>query len=134
MIVVDTSALIAIFRQEADAERFARCIGEDDQPCISAASVLETSMVLKGLKRISAIQAEQWLDELLDEAGMFVAPVTEAQSRIARDAHLQFGKGGGHPAQLNFGDCFAYALAKSLDAPLLFKGEDFARTDVKAAL
>jgi ribonuclease VapC len=134
VIVVDTSALVAIFRQEEDAERFARSIGEDDQPLISAANVLETSMVLKGLKRVAPALAEQWLDEFLDEAGMFTAPVTEAQSRIARQAHHQFGKGGGHPAQLNFGDCFAYALAKNLDAPLLFKGEDFGHTDVKAAL
>ena len=70
------------------------------------------------------------IDELVREAHLTVEPVTEAQARIARDAYRDFGKGSGHPAQLNFGDCFAYALAKTTGEPLLFKGDDFTHTDI----
>ncbi len=132
--MVDTSSIVAIFRQEPDAARHAACIGDDDQPMISAASLVETSLVLRGLKRIAPDQAELWLDEFLSAARLTIAPVTAEQTAIARQAHARFGKGGGHPAQLNFGDCFAYALAMSLGAPLLFKGEDFSRTDVGVAM
>jgi len=134
VIVVDTSSVVAIFRQEADAARHAQAIAGDDQPRISAANVLEISMVLRGLKAIAADQTERWLDEFLQTAGIEVELVTPEQTDLARGAHIRFGKGGGHPAQLNFGDCFAYALAKALDVPLLFKGEDFARTDVRVVV
>jgi ribonuclease VapC len=134
VIVVDTSSVVAIFRQENDATRHAQAIGDDDQPRMSAANVLETSMVLRGLKQISAAEAERWLDEFLRAATIQIDPVTSEQTDLARQAHVRFGKGGGHVAQLNFGDCFAYALAKVLDAPLLFKGEDFPHTDLKSAL
>ncbi len=134
MIVVDTSAIVAIFRQEPDAASFALRIAQDDQPMISAASVVETSMVLRGLKRISADEAERWLDDFLARGDFTVAVVSAEQTKIARRAHRRFGKGGGHPAQLNFGDCFVYALATELGAPLLFKGDDFARTDIAPAL
>ena len=73
-------------------------------------------------------------DEFCRDTGLVFEPVTEAQARIARDAYRDFGKGSGHPAQLNFGDCFAYALAKETREPLLFKGQDFSRTDVASAL
>jgi ribonuclease VapC len=73
------------------------------------------------------------LDDLIATA-LSVSDVTSAHLRIAREAHLKYGKGMGHPAQLNFGDCFSYALAKSLDAPLLYKGGDFAKTDIKSAI
>jgi ribonuclease VapC len=133
LIVVDSSAVVAIFRQEEDAARLAQRIGRDDQPLISAANVLETAIVLRGLKRI-AEEAERWLDDFLKAGGIGVEPVTTAQTDLARLAHARFGKGGGHAAQLNFGDCFAYALAKSLDVRLLFKGADFSHTDLEAAL
>ena len=133
MIVIDTSAVVAIFRQESDAAGHARAIAADDQPLISAANVLETAMVLRGLKKVAPDQAERWLDEFLQVAGIEIASVTPDQTRLARKAHIRFGKGGGHSAQLNFGDCFAYALAQAVDAPLLFKGDDFGRTDVKVA-
>ena len=134
MMVVDSSAVVAIFRQEPDAERHARRIGQEVRPVMSAANVLETSIVLRGLKHIAPGDAERWLDEFLGDATIRVEPVTSAQTDLARVAHARFGKGSGHAAQLNFGDCFAYALAKSLGAPLLFKGEDFGHTDVEAAL
>ncbi len=134
MIVVDTSSLVAIFRQEEDAASHAQAIGADDQPRISAANVLETSMVLRGLKRVSAAEAERWLDEFLHAGAIQIDPVTNQQTDLARHAHVQFGKGTGHSAQLNFGDCFAYALAKALDVPLLFKGADFSHTDLRSVL
>src|SRR5262249_25778635 len=132
--VIDSSSIVAIFLQEPDAREHALRIGEDDEPCISAANMLEVSMVLRGLKRMSADEAEQWLDQFIAKACVRVEPLTEAQSRLAREAHRRFGKGWGHPARLNYGDCFAYALAKALDAPLLFKGADFSHTDVTVAL
>ena len=134
MIVVDTSAVLSIFLQEADALRHARRIDEDDDPVMSAANVLETSIVLRTAKRIAPDDAEQWLDRFLQAARIRVEPVTRDQIDLARRAHARFGKGTGHAAQLNYGDCFAYALAKRLDAPILFKGNDFARTDLTPAL
>jgi ribonuclease VapC len=78
--------------------------------------------------------ASRRFDELVDEAGLMIQPVTEAQARIARDAYRDFGKSSGHQAGLNFGDCFTYALAKATGEPLLFKGEGFPHTDVTIAL
>ena len=91
-------------------------------------------MVLRGLKQISADEAEHWLDEFLAAAAVQIDAVTSEQINLARKAHVRFGKGTGHAAQLNFGDCFAYALARTLDAPLLFKGSDFTSTDIKSVL
>jgi ribonuclease VapC len=133
MIVVDSSAIIAIFRQEDDAARYAKRIAADDEPVMSAANILETSIVLRGLKKILPEKAERWLDDFLDAAGIRIEPVTPDQAGLARSAHLRFGKGTGHGAALNYGDCFAYALAKAMDAPLLCKGSDFPLTDIKIA-
>ena len=134
MIVVDASSLVAIFRREPDAAAHARCIAQDAEPRISAATVLEASIVLRGLKQVAPFEAEFWLDEMLAAAEIEVVAVTPAQIALARAAHAQFGKGSGHPARLNFGDCFAYALAKFLDVPLAFKGADFSQTDLAPAL
>lgn len=133
MIVVDSSAVIAIFRQESNAEDFARSIAVDDDPVMSAANLVETSIVLRGLKKIAAEKAERWLDDFIQTAGIRIEPVTRDQAQAARSAHLRFGKGTGHGAALNFGDCFAYALAKTIDASLLCKGNDFPLTDVRIA-
>ena len=133
MIVVDSSAVIAIFRQESNAEDFARSIAVDDDPVMSAANLVETSIVLRGLKKIAAEKAERWLDDFIQTAGIRIEPVTQDQAQAARSAHLRFGKGTGHGAALNFGDCFAYALAKTIDASLLCKGNDFPLTDVRIA-
>ena len=134
MIVIDTSAVVAIFRQESDAAGHARAIAADDQPLISAANVLETAMVLRGLKKVAPDQAERWLDEFLQVAGIEIASVTPDQTRLARKAHIRFGKGGGHSAQLNFGDCFAYEMAKEHGCRLLYVGDDFAKTDVEGVI
>jgi ribonuclease VapC len=85
------------------------------------------------LKKIAPGKAERWLDDFVKAAGIRIEPVTEEQALAARAAHLQFGKGTGHGAALNYGDCFAYALAKKTEAPLLCKGNDFRLTDIATA-
>lgn len=133
MIVVDTSAIIAVFKGESDAEQIAYCMDAADPLLLSAATLLEASMVLSGLR--STLEAgDAWLDWLLAEQNITIEPVTEAQAQLARMAFRVYGKGSGHGAGLNFGDCFSYALAQSLDVPLLFKGDDFSQTDIRPAL
>ena len=127
MIVVDSSALVAIILAEDEAARFSDLIGEDGAPSISSVTLLETRTVLLFRGRVAQ------LDDYLRTARMTVVSFDEPQSTLAFDAYRRFGKGN-HPAALNFGDCAAYALAKSLDAPLLFKGNDFTQTDVRAAI
>src|SRR5436305_5097203 len=107
MIVVDSSAIIAIFRQENEAAELARRIVSDEDPLMSAANIVETSIVLRGLKKIPAERAERWLDDFIETAGIRIEPVTREQAQAARSAHLRFGKGTGHRAALNYGDCFA---------------------------
>jgi ribonuclease VapC len=129
-MIVDTSALMAILFAESDAEQFATAIAEATLCRLSAGSFVEAAVVIESHSKGGA---GHQLDALLREAKIKIEPVTEAQAQVARQAFLDFGKGR-HPAGLNFGDCFAYALAKSTGEPLLFKGSDFARTDVLAAL
>src|SRR3954465_15630068 len=117
-MILDTSALIAVLRFEAEAPEFARII-EHAAPRISAVSYVEAGAVIDGSKDPVASRR---FDELLQEAQIAIEPVTEAQARIARQAYRDFGKISGHPAKLNFGDCFSYALAKSSGEALLFKG------------
>lgn len=130
-MIVDTSALIAILRDEPEAPAMAQAIEEATQRQISAANWLEAAAVIDGSR--DPVASRQF-DDLIGVARTLVAPVTEQQARIARAAYRDFGKGSGHPAGLNFGDCFAYALAKDTGEPLLFKGRDFARTDIVPAL
>jgi ribonuclease VapC len=131
-VIIDTSVIIAIMKNEADAEDYRQRLAmRDDSAKISAASYLEAAIVVDRAEK--AILSER-LDQLLAEEKIDIVPFTAAQSRIARAAYRQYGKGSGHPAQLNFGDCFAYALAKDSGEALLFKGDDFSRTDVVAAL
>jgi ribonuclease VapC len=129
-MILDTSALIAILRFEAEAPELARIIERAAQPRISAVSYVEAGAVIDGSRDPIASRR---FDELIEEARIAIEPVTEAQARIARQAYRDFGKTSGHAAKLNFGDCFAYALAKATGEPLLFKGQDFSRTDVKSA-
>ena len=130
MIVVDTSALIAILLDESERHSMIDAIVDYGEPCISAASYLEASMVIEAY---SGAQGGRDVDDFIEDVGVRIVPVDQAQARIARDAFRRFGKGR-HRARLNFGDCFVYALAKALDAPLLFKGNDFTLTDLKRAL
>ena len=121
-MIVDTSALIAILRDEPEARAFAIAIADADHRRISAANYLEAAMVIDGSHDPIASRR---FDDLLREAAIAIEPVTEEQAKVAREAYRDFGRGSGHAAQLNFGDCFAYALAMTTGEPLLFKGDDF---------
>ena len=129
MIVVDTSALVAILRNEADAGRFAAAIADADTALVSAATVAETGIVMLG--RHGRKGADQ-VRTLLREGRLQVESVTEEHAELAIDAYDTFGKGRGRKAKLNLGDCFSYALAKATGLPLLFKGGDFTHTDIAA--
>ena len=129
-MIVDTSAVVAILRREPEGSAFADRLARATRPAMSAANLVEAAMVLEGR---GGFAAGAGLDSLVAEAEIEVAPVTADTARRAREAWRRFGKGN-HPAGLNFGDCFAYALAQERGEPLLFKGEDFARTDVTPAL
>jgi len=130
-MIVDTSAIIAILRNEPEAGPFAGAIEAANKRRISAVSFVEAAAVIDGSRDPVASRR---LDDLLREAAVIVEPVTADQAKIARAAYRDFGRGSGHPARLNFGDCFAYALAKTAGEPLLFKGDDFIHTDVVPAL
>ena len=126
-MIIDTSALIAILRDEPEAKDCARAIERNPIRRLSAANFVESALVIDGSRDPIASRR---FDDLVREAHIAIEPVTEAQARIAREAYRDFGKGNGHPAKLNFGDCFAYALAKTTGEPLLFKGGDFIHTDI----
>lgn len=130
-MIADTSAIIAILTEEDDATVYAQAIAGANVRRLSAASYLECGTVLDS-QRDPIIS--RGLDDLLQEAEFAVEPVTERQARLARQAYADFGKGSGHPAGLNFGDCLTYALALDLREPLLWKGDDFGHTDVQSAL
>ena len=122
-MIVDSSAIVAIVRGEAEAGPFLTAIRSQADNVISAGNYLEMGIVIDGEKD-AALSAG--LDRLLDSLGIEIVPVSPEQAKIARQAYRDFGKGSGHPAKLNFGDCFAYALAMERGEPLLYKGDDFA--------
>jgi len=126
-MIIDASALIAILRDEPDAASYAHAIEQASERRLSAVNFVEAAVVIDANRDPIASRR---FDELLTEAQILIEPVTEIQARIARDAYRDFGEGSGHRANLNFGDCFAYALAKATGEPLLFKGDDFRRTDI----
>jgi ribonuclease VapC len=130
-MIIDTSALIAILRAEPDAAGFAEAIEAATSRRMSAANFLEAAVVIDSQR--NPVVSRRF-DELVGAAEIQIEPVTEVHARIAREAYRDFGKGSGHPAGLNFGDCFAYALAQDSGEPLLFKGNDFSQTDLKSAL
>ncbi|MGH2394346.1 MAG: type II toxin-antitoxin system VapC family toxin [Candidatus Limnocylindria bacterium] len=129
-MIVDTSALVAIIRDEPEASLFCELMATAEQASMSAANYVETAIVVDSSRNPVA---SRHLDRMVSAAGIVVADVTAAQAQLARAAYRDFGKGSGHPAGLNCGDCFAYALAKDRDEPLLFKGDDFGHTDVTPA-
>ena len=130
-MIVDTSAIIAILRDEPGADRYAHTLARARGPKMSAATYLETAIVVD-LIRDPVLSRR--LDELLVVLDATVEPVTRHHAEIARQAYRDFGKGSGHPAGLNFGDCFSYALARASGEPLLFRGTDFGHTDVAPAV
>lgn len=130
-MIVDTSALVAIATLEREAQAFSDAIAASDQAIMSAANYVEAAIVIDGRREPSLSRR---LDLLIEGGGITIEPVTVAQARIARQAYRDYGKGSGHRAQLNLGDCFAYALAIDKRRPLLFKGDDFRHTDVPPVL
>jgi ribonuclease VapC len=130
-MIIDTSAVIAVLKEESDAPRFLRVLTLSAEPKrMSAANYLEAAIVVDANRNPLLSRR---LDELIVQTEIKAEPVTLEQANIARAAYRDFGRGSGHPARLNFGDCFAYALAKSMREPLLFKGDDFSQTDVAIA-
>ncbi len=129
-MIIDASALIAILRDEADAATYARAIEAATARRISAVNFVEAAIVIDGSRDPVASRR---FDELVAAARLSIEPVSREQAQIAREAYRDFGKGSGHPARLNFGDCFAYALAKVTNEPLLYKGDDFNKTDLTPA-
>jgi ribonuclease VapC len=126
-MILDTSALIAILRNEPEAQSFAVAIADAPLCRMSAANYLEAAIVIDGSRNPVASRR---FDDFLREAGIAIVAVTEEQAMVAREAYRDFGRGSGHAAQLNFGDCFAYALAVTSRDHLLFKGSDFAHTGI----
>ena len=126
-MVIDTSAMVAILMREPTADRLVSAMEADRTRLVSAATVVESSLVLLGRYGEAG---EPQLDRLLRGIGAEVVPVGEEQVALARDAALRFGRGR-HPAALNLGDCFSYALSVARGEPLLFVGDDFSKTDVE---
>ena len=130
-MIIDSFALIAILRDEPEAMTCARTIEAASHRRISAVNFVVSAIVIDGSRDPVASRR---FDDLVKAAQLVVEPVTEAQARIAGEAYRDFGRGSGHPARLNFGDCFSYALARATGEPLLFKGAGFAHTDIAPAL
>lgn len=128
-MIVDSSALVAIVRGEPEAMPFINAISSAE--CrMSVANWFETTIVVDR----NPARSRREFDVIVEGGQIELVPVTVEQARIARVAHREFGRGSGHPAGLNMGDCFAYALAKDTGEPLLFKGDDFGHTDIRSAL
>ena len=128
-MIVDTSAILAVLFDEPDAERFTRAIAEAARCRMSTTNFLEAALVVEGR---AGMAGGHELDLFIEKATIELVAVSVEHAQAARRAWRRFGKGN-HPAGLNFGDCFAYALAEVTGEPLLYKGEDFALTDVESA-
>ncbi|HRC13982.1 MAG: type II toxin-antitoxin system VapC family toxin [Actinomycetales bacterium] len=128
-MIVDSSAIMAILNEEPEAEACLAAIRATRQAKMSAATFLECALVVDGYGRVD-LSAD--LEPMVERLGITVVPVSVEQVRLGRVAHQRFGRGSGHPARLNLGDCFAYALAKDTGEPLLYKGDDFVHTDVRS--
>ena len=130
-MIVDSSAVIAILNGEPESAEFSQAMESAEVLRISAASYLESSIVADGYRnpKLSAR-----FDEFMSIPKLVIEPVTAEQARIARQAYRDYGRASGHAANLNFGDCFSYALARAKREPILFKGDDFVHTDLRSAL
>lgn len=136
MLVIDSSAIVAIMRAEPKADALTDRIGAEAPGArrMSVASYIETGTVLAGRTNSDKLAAIADLDTFLADLGVTLESVDEVQARFALQARIEHGRGMGHGGELNFGDCFSYALAKALNAPLLFIGDDFGKTDITSAL
>ena len=130
-MILDSSAIIAILRAEPEAPQFAAAIEAAESRRISVVNLVEAAVVIDSAR---SPVASRRFDDFVREAGLTIEPATETHARIAREAYRDFGRGSGHPAKLNFGDCFAYALAKATGEPILYKGSDFQKTDLSPAI
>lgn len=130
-MIVDSSAIVAILLAEPERQVLLEAIQQAPEVAMTAASYLEVGMVVDG--RGNPVLSRQY-DALLEALGIEVVDTTAEQARVARAAHRDFGRGSGHPARLNFGDCLSYTAAVQDGVPLLFKGDDFIHTDVTPAL
>jgi ribonuclease VapC len=130
-VIVDASALLAILLDEPSSARCLQALLDSPTNRISAANFLEVAIVVD---RLPGAHGAAAFDELIEALDIIIEPVTAHQAKIARAAYRRFGRGSGHPAKLNFGDCLAYALVKDLDEPLLFIGQDFTHTDIRLVL
>jgi ribonuclease VapC len=127
-MVIDTSAILAWLKEEPERPRIVAALEAHSARRVSSVSLLEAQIVVRAREHPALLEK---LDRFLDEIEVQVMPFDETQARLAADAFQRYGKGQGHPAQLNMGDCAVYALAKTLNEPLLFVGNDFAQTDVE---
>lgn len=130
-MIIDSSVIVAILKNESGWMEFSKVLGDADPVRLSAASYLESSIVLD--KERDPVLSTG-LDDLIEESEIVIEPVTVEQAKIARQAYRDYGRGSGHAANLNFGDCFSYALARAKREPILFKGDDFGHTDLRSAV
>ncbi len=130
-MIVDSSAVVAVIREEPDATALIEAMIRAERLRMSAATYLETSIVVEARHDPVAVRV---VDTILSRFGVELEAFTAEHAQIARAAYRDFGKGSGHPARLNFGDCISYALAKATGEPLLYKGDDFVQTDIRSAL
>lgn len=130
-MIIDASAIIAILRDEPEAAAFANAIESAGKRRMSAVNFLEAAIIIEGTRDPVA---RRKFDDFVAKAGIAIEPVTQTHVRIAREAYRDYGTGSGHPAGLNLGDCFAYALARATGSRLLFKGNDFTHTDIRPAV
>lgn len=128
---VDASALVAILTDEPEGRNFARAIERAEQCSTSPLAIFETVLNVRRKLNIELGVAVRLTKALVEEAGIAIVPIDKAAGDLALSAFARYGKGLGHPAQLNLGDCFAYGMAKVRGVPLLYKGSDFAQTDVE---
>jgi ribonuclease VapC len=130
-VIVDSSAIVAVVRDEPDARAIADTMTAAPRLAMSAATYLEVLIVIESRRDPVAVRV---VDTILDRFAIELVPFTAEHAQIARAAHRDFGRASGHPARLNFGDCISYALAKATGDSLLFKGDDFGHTDIRSAL
>jgi ribonuclease VapC len=134
LIVVDSSAIVAIMLRETNAGRLSDRIFAEPGCLLSVANYVESGQVLAQRQPTQVSRALVEFHELLNRLDVTLAPIDEVQARIALEARVRYGRGFGHRAKLNYSDCFAYALAKARDLPLLYVGDDFTHTDIVSAL
>lgn len=130
-VIVDTSAVMAVIEQEPEGAAVEEVLAASGSAQMSAASLVELTAVLQ---RYGRVEVHRMVDRLLDAWGVEIVAFDATQARIAQQAYRDYGRGSGHPAALNLGDCFSYALATVSGRPLLYVGEDFGRTDIPSAL